>query len=157
MPLSFKIRETRQQKWMQIHESVRTIVLCRIWKIWAQMSISTSDIRLWRNKALPRFIYPVLDRGYRLWNMMIVSTLNSRERERERERKHWLSYHLVRIPSLYQVLPEANLPLGTNHHILVVFSALTCWCEVFLPNRQESRRKSFLEPSIWVLLLQLLH
>ena len=107
MPLSFKIRETRQQKGMQIRESVRTTVLRRIWKIWAQMSISKSEIKSWRNKALPRFIYPVLDRRYRLWNMMIVSTLNSGERERQR--KHWLSYHLMRIPSLYQVLPEANL------------------------------------------------
>ena len=91
MPLSFKIRETRQQKGMQIRESVRTTILCRIWKIWAQMSISTSEIRSWRNKALPRFIYSVLDRGYRLWNMMIVSTLNSRERERERGNIDWVT------------------------------------------------------------------
>ena len=152
MPLSFKIHETRQQKGMQIRESVRTTVLRRIWKIWAQMSIFTSDIRSWRNKALPRFIYPVLDRGYRLWNTMIVSTLNLGDRE-----ETLIGFPFGRIPSLYQVLLEANLLLGTNHHIVVVFSTLACWCEVFLPDSQESRRKSFLEPNIRVRPLQLLH
>ena len=63
--------ERNAYPWVSPHNSHK------IWKICTQMLISTSEIRSWRNKALPRFIYPVLDRRYRLWNMMIVSTLNS--------------------------------------------------------------------------------
>ena len=66
---------------MHALESVHRTVLHKIWKIWAQMSISSSEIRSWRNKALPRFIYLVLDRGYRLWNMIMVNTLSSGDRE----------------------------------------------------------------------------
>ena len=137
--------EAAERKGMQIRELVRTTVLHRIWKIWAQMSISTSEIRSWRNKALPRFIYPVLDRGYRLWNMIIVSTLNSGERKREET--------LIELPfgENSKSLPSASRSKsssGTYYHRLVVFSALACWCEVFLLDRQESQRKSFLEPSI---------
>ena len=81
IPLSFKILEMRLQKGTHILDSVRRTVLYRMWKIWAQMSISTSEIRSWRNRAHPRFIYPVLDKGYRLWNMTIVCTLNFGGRE----------------------------------------------------------------------------
>ena len=75
-PLSFKILEMRQQKGTHIHDSVRRTVLRRTWKIWAQMLISTSEIRSWRNSVRPRFIYLVLDKGYKLWNITIVSTLS---------------------------------------------------------------------------------
>ena len=37
--------------------------------------------RLGHEEASPRFIYPVLDRGYKLWNITIVSTLSFRGRE----------------------------------------------------------------------------
>ena len=81
IPLSFKILEMRQQKGTHIRDSVHRIILRRTWKIWAQMSISTSEIRSWRNKARPKFIYPVLDKGYKLWNITIVSTLSLGRRE----------------------------------------------------------------------------
>ena len=81
IPFSFKILEMRQKKGTHIRDSVRRTVLCKTWKIWAQMSISTSKIRSWRNKAHPRFIYPVLDKGYKLWNITIVSTLSLGGRE----------------------------------------------------------------------------
>ena len=89
------------------------------------MSISTSEIRSRRNKALPRFIYPVLDIGYRLWNMMIVSTLNSGEKEREREETS------IELPfdENSKSLPSASRSKSsssTYHHRLVVFSALAC-------------------------------
>ena len=44
--------------------------------VWENIN-SSSVIKSWRNKAQPRFMYPMLERGYRLWNMIVVSNLNS--------------------------------------------------------------------------------
>ena len=116
IPLSFKILEMRQQKGIHIQDLVRRTILRRTWKIWAQTSISTSEIRSWRNKAHPRFIYQVLDKGYKLWNITIVSTLSFRKREET----------LIEFPldenSKSCPRPSLSSPyLDIDHHKLVSF------------------------------------
>ena len=76
-PLRTMIFMTRLQKGRNIFTVDRPAIFPMVWNMWAQMSIWAPLIKSHKNYVLLRLMKLVLDRGYRLKNMISVRVFNS--------------------------------------------------------------------------------
>ena len=75
-PLRTMIFMTRLQKGRHIRATNRLSIFPMVWNMWAQMLIWVPLIKSHKNCVLPIFMKLVLDRGYRLENMINVRVFN---------------------------------------------------------------------------------